>query len=240
MWQANVFTIFPEAFPGNLGVSLIGKALQAEKWRLNVVDLKNFALKHDRVDDMPYGGGEGMVLSPLVFEKAFESLSPAEQNMRRIYLSPRGRQFTQADLDDISRSNGATFLCGRYEGVDQRILEYYSFEEVSVGDFVLMGGEVGAMMLIEGCVRLLDNVVGNHDSIESDSFQQELLEHNQYTRPDVFNGLDIPNVLTSGNHEAVRQFRETQSKTITMNNRPDMWAQYVATELNSLKINRKD
>lgn len=235
MWQANVFTIFPEAFPGNLGVSLIGKALNRCLWKLKIIDLKNFPVKSDRIDSIPYGGGDGMVLSPITFEKAFNTLSKEEKKMRKIYFSPRGRQFTQKDFANICASNGITMLCGRYEGVDQRILDDYGFEEFSIGDFVLMGGEVAAMVAIEGCVRLIPDVVGNEGSIKADSFQQYLLEHNQYTRPQVFHGREVPSVLSSGNHAAISEFRTEQSKKITMKHRPDVWGKYVADKLTVLQ-----
>ena len=147
MWQAHVFTAFPEAFPGNLGVSSIGKALQEGRWSLNLVDLHKFPVKYDRIDDTPYGGGPGMVLSPITFEKAFNNLPENAKNLRKIYFSPRGRQLKQSDMEQISREDGVIMLCGRYEGVDQRIIDYYEMEEVSIGDFVLLGGEVAAMTI---------------------------------------------------------------------------------------------
>jgi tRNA (guanine37-N1)-methyltransferase len=235
MWQANVFTIFPNAFPGSLGVSLVGKALESKKWHLNLVDLKKFPLKNtltaDRIDSAPCGGGAGMVLSPTVFEKAFDTLSENEKKWKKIYFSPRGRSMTQLDLSDLSRQPGVTMLCGRYEGVDQRIIDFYEMEEISVGSFVLLGGEVAAMMIIEGCVRLLPEVVGNGDSVADDSFQNHLLEHDQYTKPVVFNGLSVPDVLLSGNHQEIRNFRQNQSHEITQRRRPDLWAKYVEENL---------
>ena len=228
MWQANVFTIFPEAFPGTLGVSLIGDALVQKKWDLNLIDLKKYPVKSDRIDSIPYGGGAGMILSPLTFEKAFESLSDNQKKMKKIYFSPRGRQITQDDLQKLSQSEGATFLCGRYEGVDQRILDYYEFEEISVGDFVLLGGEVAAMTIIEGIVRLLPEVVGNRKSIHTDSFQEPLLEYHQYTRPQEFHSLKVPEILRSGNHKQINEFRLRHSIEITKKRRPDVWAKYIA------------
>ncbi len=230
-WQANVFTIFPEAFPGNLGVSLIGEALEQKKWDLNLIDLKKYPVKSDRIDSIPYGGGAGMVLSPITFEKAFDTLSEEQRKMRRIYFSPRGRQMTQQDMQQISQETGITVLCGRYEGVDQRILDYYNFEEISIGDFVLMGGEVAAMAVIEGIVRLLPEIVGNRESISTDSFQEPLLEYNQYTRPRKFKCLDVPEVLLSGNHEEIRKFRLEQSIKITKKRRPDVWGKYIVQKL---------
>ncbi|GHU12941.1 tRNA (guanine-N(1)-)-methyltransferase [Alphaproteobacteria bacterium] len=235
MWTANVFTIFPEAFPGNLGVSNIGKALARDVWRLNLVDLKNFPVKSDRIDSIPYGGGAGMLLSPITFEMAYESLSEEAQNAKKIYFSPRGRQLKQKDIANMSRSSGITLLCGRYEGVDQRILDYCDFEEVSLGDFVLMGGEVAAMAIIEGCVRLLPGIVGEADSICTDSFQNGLLEYDQYTRPQTFHGLNVPEDLLSGNHERIREFRLNQSKEITRKNRPDLWIEYISSEMSKTR-----
>ncbi len=231
MWQANVFTIFPEAFPGTLGVSLIGDALAQKKWDLNLIDLKKYPVKSDRIDSIPYGGGAGMILSPLTFEKAFDSLSDSQKKMKKIYFSPRGRQMTQDDLQKLSRSDGVTMLCGRYEGVDQRILDYYGFEEISIGDFVLLGGEVAAMTIIEGIVRLLPEVVGNNESIHTDSFQEPLLEYHQYTRPREFHSLKVPEILRSGDHEKIKEFRLKQSIELTKKRRPDVWAKYVAKKL---------
>ncbi|MDR0968626.1 MAG: tRNA (guanosine(37)-N1)-methyltransferase TrmD [Holosporaceae bacterium] len=233
MWQANIFTIFPEAFPGTLGVSIAKKAFDQKKWNLNVIDLKKFPAKSDRIDSIPYGGGAGMVLSPVVFEKAFDVLSNEEKNWKKIYFSPRGRQMKQTDLEKLSESSGVTMLCGRYEGIDQRIIDFYDMEEISLGDFVLLGGEVAAMAIIEGCVRLLPEVVGNDDSIKDDSFQNCLLEHDQYTKPPVFNGLSVPQVLLSGNHKEIAEFRLNQSKKIVSERRLDLWDQYIEKKLRS-------
>ena len=231
MWQANVFTIFPEAFPGTLGVSLIGDALAQKKWDLNLIDLKKYPVKSDRIDSIPYGGGAGMILSPLTVEKAFSSLSESQKKMKKIYFSPRGRQMTQDDLQNLSQSEGVTMLCGRDEGVDQRSLDYCEFEEISIGDFVLLGGEVAAMTIIEGIVRLLPEVVGNNESIHTDSFQEPLLEYNQYTRPREFHLLEVPEVLLSGDHEKIKEFRLKQSIEITKKRRPDVWAKYVEKKI---------
>lgn len=234
MWQANVFTIFPNAFPGNLGVSIAHKALLEKKWDLNIIDLKKFPVKSDRIDSPPYGGGAGMLLSAETFEKAFNTLPEISKKMKKICFSPRGRQFNQKDLYEISRSDGIILLCGRYEGVDQRIIDYYDMEEVSIGDFVLLGGEVAAMVVIEGCVRLLPGIVGDNESIRDDSFQTNLLEHNQYTKPNLFHGLSVPSVLLSGNHRLIGKFNETQSKKITMRKRKDLWATYVSQKMKEI------
>jgi tRNA (guanine37-N1)-methyltransferase len=231
MWQANVFTIFPDAFPGNLGVSVLKKAFDQKKWNLKIIDLKEFPVKSDRIDSIPYGGGAGMILSPITFEKAFDTLSEDEKKWKKFYFSPRGRQMNQSDLEHLSRCSGITMLCGRYEGVDQRIIDFYEMEEISVGDFVLLGGEVAAMMIIEGCVRLLPGVIGNDDSISDDSFQNHLLEYDQYTKPSIFKNLHVPDVLLSGNHEEISKFRLNQSKRKTIISRPDLWAKYVDENL---------
>jgi len=226
--------MFPEAFPGTLGVSLIGRALSQKKWQLNLVDLKQFPTQSDRIDSVPFGGGSGMVLSPITFEKAFNSLSDFQKQQKKFYLSPRGRKLTQQDMLYFSKCPGITMLCGRYEGVDQRILDFYEFEEISIGDFVLMGGEVAAMAFVEGIVRLLPEVVGNDESIRTDSFQNNLLEYHQYTKPRNFHGLDVPEVLVSGNHKKIEVYRITQSKSITKLRRPDLWDTYISSSLSDL------
>lgn len=236
MWMANVFTIFPDAFPGNLGISIIGKALRSNKWNLNIIDLKKFPVKSERLDSPPYGGGAGMILSPITFENAFNTLSEPQKKMKRIYFSPRGKLFNQKDIDAIGASDGITILCGRYEGVDQRILEIYKMEEVSIGDFVLLGGEAAAMTIIEACVRSLPGIVGEQSSVQNDSFQDNLLEYNQYTKPRIFNSVNVPDILLSGNHKEISKFRKEQSKQITMTNRPDLWAKYVAYEMSKINL----
>jgi tRNA (guanine37-N1)-methyltransferase len=231
MWQANIFTIFPDAFPGTLGVSVVGKALEKKKWNLKLIDLKKFPVKSDRIDSIPYGGGAGMILSPITFEAAFETLSEDEKKWRKFYFSPRGRQLKQSDLQELSESPGVSMLCGRYEGVDQRIIDFYEMEEISIGDFVLLGGEVAAMAIVEGCVRLLPDIIGNDDSIRDDSFQDCLLEYDQYAKPAVFNGLSVPDALLSGNHQKISEFRLNRSKEITIKRRPDLWDKYVEKHL---------
>lgn len=203
------------------------KALDQGKWRLNIVDLKKFPVKSDRIDSEPYGGGAGMILSPISFAQAIESLTENEKKWKKIYFSPRGRQMTQVDLQDLSNSTGITLLCGRYEGVDQRIIDCYEMEEISIGDFVLLGGEVAAMAIIEGCVRLLPTVIGNDCSLWNDSFQHHLLEYDQYTRPAVFKEFAVPEVLRHGNHQKIAKFQLNQSKELTRKRRPDLWGKYI-------------
>ena len=230
MWIATVFTVFPEIYPATLGVSGLGKT-KGELWDLNVIDLKNFGDKYGRIDDTPYGGGAGMVLRPDVFERAFASVHEERSNNRMIYLSPRGARITQDMLKCLSVSSGVTLLCGRYEGVDQRILDAYNFEEWSLGDFVLMGGDVGALAIIEGAVRLIPGVVQRYESIENDSFENGLLEHSQYTKPRIFHDMSVPDVLLSGDHSKISSFRHEQSVEITMKNRKDLWELYVSNKL---------
>lgn len=230
MWIATVFTVFPEIYPATLGVSNLGNT-KGVLWDLNVVDLKRFGDKYGRIDDTPYGGGAGMVLRPDVFERAFMSVSANATNSRMIYLSPRGKKITQNDFKDISTSSGITLLCGRYEGVDQRIIDVYGFEEWSLGDFILMGGDVGALTIIEGCVRLLPGVVQKRESIENDSFENTLLEHNQYTKPRVFKNMAVPDILLSGDHSKIAAFRHMQSVSVTKANRNDLWNMYISKKM---------
>lgn len=226
-WTACVFTVFPEVYPGTLGVSKLKKGLDDGVWNLSVIDLKKFGDKYGRIDDSPYGGGVGMVLRSDCFEKAFNSIPENLQKLKKIYFSPRGKKIFQNDFKSLSKSSGVVILCGRYEGVDQRILDYYSFEEWSLGDFVLMGGDVAALAVIEGCVRLLPGIVQKEESLEEDSFENGLLEYNQYTKPYDFNGMKINDILLSGNHGKIKEFRLQESKEITKCLRPDLWYSYV-------------
>ncbi|MDK3075664.1 tRNA (guanosine(37)-N1)-methyltransferase TrmD [Sedimentitalea sp. JM2-8] len=226
VWTARVITLFPNAFPGVLGESLTGKALQDGLWQLDTIDLRDFGIgKHRNVDDTPAGGGAGMVLRADVVGPAIETAQAgAGPRWPLIYLSPRGRPMTQALMQDLSRAEGVTLLCGRFEGVDQRVLDHYDVQEISLGDFVLTGGEIAAMALIDATVRLLPDVLGNAESTVEESFSAGLLEHPQYTRPASWQGRDIPDVLMSGHHGRIRDWRQAQSETITRERRPDLWA----------------
>lgn len=230
MWQANVFTVFPEIYPANLGISNLQKA-HGKLWKLNIIDLKLFSAKYGRIDDIPYGGGAGMVLCPNAFENAFNSLDNNAKNVKRIYLSPRGKKISQQDFKGLSKSDGVSLLCGRYEGVDQRILDSFEFEEWSLGDFVLMGGDVGALTIIEGCVRLIPGVVQKQESLDNDSFENDLLEYDQYTHPASFNGINVPKILLSGNHQKIEKFRLQQSIMRTAKSRKDLWFKYMERQL---------
>ena len=231
-WRAKVITLFPDAFPGVLGLSLIGRALDMGLWALEALDLRTFGQgKHHDVDDTPAGGGAGMVLRADVLERALNAASadtPRDQTRWPvIYLSPRGRPMTQALLRQLAECDGVTLLCGRFEGVDQRVLDHFDIMEVSLGDFVMTGGEIAAQALIDGVVRLLPNVLGNSESVVEESFSNGLLEHPQYTRPAVWQGREIPAVLTSGDHGAVARWRREQAEEVTKQRRPDLWAAWL-------------
>lgn len=223
-WRANVVTLFPDAFPGVLGHSLTGTALKDGLWSLETTDLRRFGEgKHRKVDDTPAGGGAGLVLRPDVVAAA---LSEARGPGPMIYLSPRGKPFDQAMARSLAAGPGVTLLCGRFEGVDQRVLDHFGMEEISLGDFVLTGGEIAAQALLDTTVRLLPGVLGNAASTEEESFSNGLLEHPQYTRPADWNGHPIPGVLTSGDHGKVATWRREQSEALTRARRPDLWAHH--------------
>ncbi|GHF57792.1 tRNA (guanosine(37)-N1)-methyltransferase TrmD [Seohaeicola zhoushanensis] len=225
-WEARVITLFPNAFPGVLGESLTGKALQDGRWRLETLDLREFGIgKHRNVDDTPAGGGAGMVLRADVVGPAIEAaMTGAGRNWPLICLSPRGAPMTQALMQRLARADGVTLICGRFEGFDERVLEHYGVEEVSLGDFVMTGGEIAAQALIDATVRLLPGVLGNAASTEEESFSAGLLEHPQYTRPAEWQGSAIPDVLMSGNHGEIARWRREQSERLTRERRPDLWA----------------
>ncbi|THH35444.1 tRNA (guanosine(37)-N1)-methyltransferase TrmD [Aliishimia ponticola] len=228
VWQARIITLFPDAFPGTLGLSLTGKALHEGKWQLHTHDLRGFGIgKHRNVDDTPAGGGAGMVLRADVVGPAIEdAMRAARGRWPLVYLSPRGAPFTQAMARDWARSDGVTMLCGRFEGVDERVLEHYGVQEVSLGDFVLTGGEIAAQAMIDATVRLLPGVLGNAASTEEESHSAGLLEHPQYTRPAEWMGRAIPDVLTSGDHGKVDAWRREMSEKLTQDRRPDLWDAY--------------
>lgn len=227
-WQAQVLTLFPEQFPGILSASLPGKALKDGLWSLETLDIRSFASdKHASVDDTPYGGGAGMVMRADVVDAAIKG-AEAKFGLpgRKIYLSPRGRVLTQSLVKQLVQAPSILLLCGRYEGVDQRVIDTQGLEEISLGDFVLAGGEVAAMMLIEACVRLLPGVLGNVSTLGEESFEAGLLEYPHYTRPAVWNGREVPEVLMSGHHEKVRIWRQQEAEKITKACRPDLYEQY--------------
>jgi tRNA (guanine37-N1)-methyltransferase len=222
--------MFPDAFPGALGVSLIGTAWREQDlWRLETVDIRNFSRdKRGFLDDTPAGGGPGQVLKADVVAGALDSVEQAGRPL--LYMSARGRPLTQARVKEWAAGPGLIVLCGRFEGVDQRVLDARGFEEVSVGDAVLAGGEAAAMVAIEASVRLVPGVLGQAASLDSESFEDGLLEHPQYTRPRTFEGLDIPEVLLGGNHSEVRKWRQAQREKTTREQRPDLWARHPANQ----------
>ena len=225
-WTAKVITLFPTAFPGVLGESLTGKALKDGLWQLKTYDLRSYGIgKHRNVDDTPAGGGAGMVLRADVLEKAIADahLGARGTTAPLVYLSPRGRRFDQARARNWARADGVTRLCGRFEGVDERILQRYGIQEVSLGDFVMTGGEIAAQAMIDATVRLLPGILGNAESAVEESFSNGLLEHPQYTKPAEWQGLSIPEVLLSGNHAKIAEWRKQMSLEITKERRPDLW-----------------
>ena len=230
IWTARIITLFPETFPGVLGESLTGKALKDGKWQIETTDLRQFGIgKHRNVDDTPAGGGAGMVLRADVLGNAIDhTLRGARGNLPLVYLSPRGRRFDQKMARAWSECDGVTMLCGRFEGVDQRVLDHYNIQEVSLGDFVLTGGEIAAQAMIDATVRLLPSVLGNAESIEDESHSGGLLEHPQYTRPAEWMGRPIPDVLMSGHHGKIAEWRQAMSEELTKQRRPDMWDTYEA------------
>ncbi|HZL29763.1 MAG TPA: tRNA (guanosine(37)-N1)-methyltransferase TrmD [Pseudolabrys sp.] len=227
MWRASVLTIFSEMFPGPLGVSLAGKALSLGLWSLETKDIRAHATdKHGTVDDTPAGGGPGMVMKADVLARALDAI-PADPRPR-LLMSARGAPLTQARVSALARGEGAVILCGRFEGVDERLIAARNLEEISLGDFVLSGGEPAAMALIDACVRLIPGVMGKEASGFEESFSDGLLEYPQYTRPAVFEGQPIPEVLTSGDHAKVAQWRLAEAERLTKERRPDLWAAYLA------------
>jgi tRNA (guanine37-N1)-methyltransferase len=225
IWRATALTIFPEMFPGPLGLSLAGKALGEKRWTLTAIDIRDFAAdKHRSVDDTPAGGGAGMVMRADIAAAAIDAArATMPADTPTIYLSPRGTQLTQARVRELARGPGVILLCGRFEGVDQRVLDARNLEEVSIGDYVLSGGELAAQMLIDACVRLLPGVAGNEVSLAEESFASDLLEYPHYTRPREWEGRAIPDVLLSGDHEKIAKWRGDQAEKLTKARRPDLW-----------------
>ncbi len=235
-FTANVLTVFPEMFPGYLGCSLAGRALTEGLWRLNVTNIRDFADdRHKTVDDTPFGGGAGMIMRPDVLGKAIDAVY--REGTRLIYFSPRGRQMTQRLVETIAAEGEATFLCGRFEGIDERVLEAYPFEEVSLGDFVLSGGEPAALAMLDAIVRLLPGVMGSKESLTEESFSNGLLEYPQYTRPAEWQGRSVPEVLSSGHHGKIAEWRLAKAKELTKLRRPDLWQAYLETANKREEVN---
>ena len=226
-WCATVLTIFPEMLPGPLSCSLAGKALQAGLWRLDTVDIRSFARDpHRSVDDAPFGGGPGMVMRPDVLDAAIAGSDGAGP---LILLSPRGARLDQSRVRDLAEGAGVRLICGRFEGVDERVIEAHSIEELSLGDFVLSGGEPAAIALIDACVRLLPGVVGHVETLIEESFAEGLLEYPQYTRPRIWHGRAVPDVLVSGDHARIRAWRRAEAERLTRERRADLWERHAPT-----------
>jgi tRNA (guanine37-N1)-methyltransferase len=231
-WTATVLTLFPEMFPGPLGFSLAGRALERGLWRLETVDIRSFASdKHRSVDDAPFGGGPGMVLRPEVVDAAIAGV--ADRPGPLLYLSPRGHRLDQERVRRLSEGPGVRMLCGRFEGIDERVLEAHAVEELSLGDFVLSGGDPAAIALIDASVRLLPGVIADAAAVTEESFAGNLLEYPHYTRPQEWRGRAVPEVLVSGHHDKIRQWRQAQAEAVTQVRRPDLWQRYLARRRDS-------
>ena len=223
-WKANILTLYPDIYPGYLGYSLLGKALEKKIWELNIYNLRDFGEgKHKTVDDKPFGGGAGMIIKPDILGNAIEeTLIKNHDQQKLVYLSPKGKPFKQVDAEKFSQSNGVSILCGHFEGIDQRVIDIYKVEEISMGDYVLTGGEVASFAFLDAIIRLLPGVLGNEISIKDESFSDNLLEYPQYTKPQEYKNIKVPDVLLSGNHEKIAEWRREKSIEITEKNRPDL------------------
>ena len=225
MWQAQVFTLYPEIFPGPLSKGLYGKALSKKLWNLNIVNIRDAAEdEHKTVDDTPYGGGSGMLLKADVLAKSLDQNKI--QGERVIYLSPKGKKFDQKYAQELSNEKSVSFICGHFEGVDERVLTTRNIEEVSVGDYILSGGETAAFVVMDSILRLLPGVLGNENSKSDESFENGLLEYPQYTKPQIWEEKGVPEVLLSGDHSKIKDWRLSQSEAITRVRRPDLWQKY--------------
>ena len=225
MWQAQLFTLYPEFFPGPLSKGLYGKALSRDLWNLKVVNIRDAAEdKHKTVDDTPYGGGSGMLLKADVLAKSLDQNKTEDE--RIIFFSPKGKKFDQLYAQDLSKEKSVSFICGHFEGVDERVLSTRNIEEISIGDYVLSGGETAAFVVIDSILRLLPGVLGNENSKIDESFENGLLEYPQYTKPQIWEEKTVPEVLLSGDHNKIKDWRLSQSEAITRDRRPDLWQKY--------------
>ena len=228
MFSANIFTLYPDVFPGVLGQGIYERASKNNIWKLNVKNIRDYASdKHSTVDDKPFGGGSGMVMKADVIDKC---LDKNLNNFKTYYLSPRGKVFDQDLANQISNFDGINLLCGHFEGIDQRVLDHRKIEEISIGDFILSGGESAAIIILDAVLRLIPGVLGNENSAKDESFSENLLEYPQYTQPRVWNNLEVPSVLLSGNHAEIKDWRLNQSQSITRNLRPDLWSKYIKSK----------
>ena len=228
MWKANILTMLPEAYPGLLGLSIVGRALSKKLWNMNIIDIKTFSKKHSRVDDSPFGGGSGMIMRPDVLDDALGSLS--DKNFPKYYLTPKGEKFDQEMALKLSSQKGGTFVCGRYEGIDQRVIDHHRLIEISIGDYILSGGDVGLMVILDSIVRLIPGVIGNKEGLKEETFNNYLLEYPLYTQPREWNKESVPKILLSGNHSKIKDWKIKQSETITKKKRPDLWKKYLKSK----------
>ena len=223
-WTAHILTLFPEMFPGPLGFSIIGKALEKKNWSLKLINLQNFSKKGPKyVDDKPYGGGSGMIIkSEIIHEALKKTIKKIKNNYSLIYLTPKGKKLDQKKIKRFIKKDNLILVCGKYEGIDQRVIDVWKMEEISMGDYILSGGEIAAMSLIDSCVRLLPNVLGSVESLKNETFENNLLEYPQYTKPREWFGKKVPEVLLSGNHEKINEWKKKESIRITKIKRPDL------------------
>ena len=228
MWNANVLTLFPEAYPGLLGMSVVGKALAKRIWSLNVINLRDFSNKNGKVDDIPFGGGSGMIIKPEIVDAAITSIQ--DDNFPKYYLSPRGVKFNQNIAFEMSKQKGAIFICGRYEGIDERVIKHHNLKEISIGDYVVSGGDLASMVVLDSVIRLIPKVIGNDESLQEESFNNNLLEYPLYTHPRKWKNLKVPNVLVSGDHKKIKDWKVKQSESITKQRRPDLWKKYLKSK----------
>jgi len=225
MLTARIFTLYPEVFPGPLNKGLYGKALSEKKWKLETINIRDYAIdKHKTVDDTPYGGGSGMLIKPDVLANSLDENINHDEKI--IYLSPKGKLFNQEKAKLLSTEKSINLICGHFEGVDQRVIESRNIEEISIGDFVLSGGETAALILLDAILRLIPGIIGNKESVNEESFENGLLEYPQYTKPQIWEKKSVPNVLLSGDHAKIKDWRLSQSEAITRDRRPDMWQKY--------------
>ena len=233
-WRALILTTFPEMFPGPLGLSLAGKGLRERLWELILVNIREYSVNnYNSIDDNSFGGGPGMVMRPDVVGPAIESTQKNFINLPLVFLTPRGYPANQSRIKELAAGPGVRLICGRFEGVDQRVLDSNQVEELSFGDVVMSGGEVAAMGILDACIRLLPGVVGKSNSLVEESFEKGLLEYPQYTRPQNWNNIQVPNVLLSGNHKKISTWRKNQAEAITRKRRPDLWDKYIQTQSNN-------
>ena len=226
MWQARIFTLYPEIFPGPLNKGLYGKALSNKIWNLDIINIRDSAKdKHKTVDDTPFGGGSGMLIKPDVLAKSIDQ--HINKSEKIFYLSPKGKLFNQETAKSLSKEHCINLICGHFEGVDQRLLETRNIEEISVGDYILSGGETAALIIIDSILRLVPGILGNEKSVYEESFENRLLEYPQYTKPQLWEEKNIPDVLLSGDHSKIKDWRLSQSEAITRDRRPDLWQKYI-------------